>query len=525
MFSQKKWIENVEESDDEMEEKVYRKNDSGKVWLVGAGPGDAGLLTVKGQKVIEEADVIVYDHLAGNEILSEIDREKKFINVGKQAGHHPISQEEINQILVQEAEKGKKVVRLKGGDPFLFGRGGEELLELKKHGIPFEVVPGVTSSLAVPAYNGIPVTHRDYASSLHIVTGHKKKGGDQEINYRALAEAGGTLVFLMGVTCLASIMENLIGAGMDPGTPAAILQEGTTARQQKISATLETLAEEAEKAQIHPPAIIIVGEVCTLQEELSWHEKLPLAGMCVMLTRPKELICDMADRLRRLGAQVLEVPTIATVPMKDNKRFANCLDHMKKYDWIVFTSQVGVRIFFEELDKKKIDVRIFSGIRFAVIGEGTGRELSKHGIYADLIPEVYDGETLARLLSDQNIRKQRILIPRASKGNQKLVPILKEAGAEVDDISIYDTVFQNGEDPDLRKELERSRVDCVTFTSSSTVEGFVRMYEGIDFSGIRAVCIGRQTAETAEKYGMECYIAEKADIDSMIEQIERVKAR
>ena len=383
----------------------------------------------------------------------------------------------------------------------------------------------MTSSLAVPAYNGIPVTHRDYASSLHIITGHKKKGGDQEINYRALAEAGGTLVFLMGVTCLANIMENLIKAGMDPGTPAAILQEGTTARQKKITATLETLAEEAEKAQIQPPAIIIVGEVCALQDELSWHEKLPLAGLCVMLTRPKELICDMADRLRSLGAQVLEVPAIATVPVKDNVRFTDCLDHVKDYNWIVFTSQAGVRIFFEELEKKKIDIRIFSGIRFAVIGEGTGRELSKHGIYADLMPEVYDGESLARLLSDQNIGKQRILIPRASKGNQKLVPILREAGAEVEDLPIYDTVLQNAVEPDMSQELAKGRVDCVTFTSSSTVEGFVRMYEGIDFTGIWAVCIGRQTAETAEKYGMKCYIAEKADIDSMIEQIERVKAR
>ncbi len=522
---QKRWNESIGESEEEMKEKMNCKKDSGKVWLVGAGPGDAGLLTIKGQKVIEAADVIVYDHLAGDEILSQIDRGKRFINVGKQAGHHPIPQEEINQILVQEAEKGKKVVRLKGGDPFLFGRGGEELLELKKHGIPFEVVPGVTSSLAVPAYNGIPVTHRDYASSLHIITGHKKKGGDQEINYRALAEAGGTLVFLMGVTCLANIMKNLIKAGMDPGTPAAILQEGTTARQQKITATLETLAEEAEKAQIRPPAIIIVGEVCALQDELSWHEKLPLAGMCVMLTRPKELICDMADRLRSLGAQVLEVPAIATVPVKDNVRFTDCLDHVKDYNWIVFTSQAGVRIFFEELEKKKIDVRIFSGIRFAVIGEGTGRELSKHGIYADLMPEVYDGESLARLLSDQNIGKQRILIPRASKGNQKLVPILREAGAEVDDLPIYDTVLQNAVEPDMSQELAKGKVDCVTFTSSSTVEGFVRMYEGMDFTGIRAVCIGRQTTETAEKYGMKCYIAEKADIDSMIEQIERVKTR
>lgn len=271
---------------------------TGKVWLVGAGPGDIGLMTVKGKALLEKADVIVYDHLVGNEILSALDDDKKLINVGKLAGHHLISQEEINRILVEEAKKGQKVVRLKGGDPFLFGRGGEELAELKRYGIPFEVVPGVTSSLAVPAYSGIPVTHREFASSVHIITGHKKSGKTEDIDYEVLARIGGTLVFLMGVTALPDIRRKLLEAGMDPDTPAAVLQEGTTAGQRRVAATLNDLENKVREAKIHPPAIIVVGQVCKLANTLSWREEMPLFGVRIVLTRPRKLISTLAERLR-----------------------------------------------------------------------------------------------------------------------------------------------------------------------------------------------------------------------------------
>ena len=269
--------------------------ETGKVWLAGAGPGDAGLLTRKAEQVLESADVVVYDHLVGRDILARIRPDQKAVNVGKISGHHPIPQEEIGQILVEEARQGNQVVRLKGGDPFLFGRGGEELLKLKEAGIPFEVIPGVTSALAVPAYAGIPVTHRDYVSSLHIVTGHKKKNGELECDYPVLVQAGGTLVFLMGVTALPDIVKGLLDAGMDPQMPSAVIQEGTLAGQRKVLAPLAELLEACRKEEIQPPAIIVVGQVCRLSEEISWYEKLPLSGMRVLVTRPRELISSMAE--------------------------------------------------------------------------------------------------------------------------------------------------------------------------------------------------------------------------------------
>ncbi len=495
---------------------------AGKVYLVGAGPGDVGLLTVKGRAVLRGADVIVYDHLAGDEVLAAVGNDKEMIHVGKTAGHHQVSQEQINQILVEKAEKGKIVVRLKGGDPFLFGRGGEELEELKKHKIMFEVVPGVTSPLAVPAYNGIPVTHRDYASSLHIITGHRREGGAGAIRYRALVEAEGTLVFLMGVTALPEIVTGLLKAGMEPEMPAAILQEGTTARQKRIITTLFRLVKEAEKAEITPPAVIVIGRVCGLSDRLSWREKQPLAGMCVLLTRPKELIFMTAEKLRRLGAQVLETPVIDTVPLKNQSRLKKSLMKIQDYHWIVFTSQAGVRIFFEEMAERKWDIRRLLHLKFAVIGSGTGKELSRRGIYADLMPEVYEGGALGELLSQQNITGQKILIPRAERGNARLVPILEKAGAEVDDIPIYRTEYRKCAIP-VKELLYKNRIDCVVFTSSSTVEGFAAASEGTDYSKITAACIGRQTAESARKYGMKCYVSEEASIDSLIELVERIK--
>lgn len=499
------------------------KKRQGKVWLVGAGPGDAGLMTVKGQAVLEEAEVIVYDHLVGKDILAKIRKDKKFINVGKVAGHHPIPQEEINQILAREAGKGHKVARLKGGDPFLFGRGGEELEELARQKIAFEVVPGVTSSLAVPAYNGIPVTHRDYASSLHIITGHKKEGQEQPINYRAMVEAEGTLVFLMGVTALRQIMTNLLEAGIDPEMPAAVLQEGTTARQKKVVSTVAHLYEAAKEAGIRPPAIIVVGRVCALSERLSWYEGLPLMGMRVLVTRPRELASVMAGKLRGLGAEVLEVPAIDTVPVEENIRLKESFKKIEEYDWIVFTSQIGVRVFFEEMEEAKGDVRRLHAAKFAVIGEGTARALRRKGIHADLMPETYDGVSLAMLLARQDVMEKKILIPRAAAGNPQLAPILEEAGAIVEDIPIYTTIYQNCEGIDLTEEIEKGRIDCVAFTSSSTVEGFAAITRGADYSKFKAACIGEQTAHMAEKYGMDCYVAGKATIDDLVALIERIK--
>lgn len=502
---------------------------SGKVWLVGAGPGDAGLLTIKGSEVLCRADVLVYDHLAGKDIIAKYGAGKEMINVGKIAGHHPVPQDEINQILIREAKKGKKVVRLKGGDPFLFGRGGEELQELAKEGIPFEVVPGITSALSVPAYNGIPVTHRDHASSVHIITGHAKKGERAKIAYKALVGAGGTLVFLMGVTALGEIMTGLLEAGMDPQTPAAVLQEGTTARQRKVTATVGTLEAEASRAEIRPPAVIVVGDVCGLSGSLAWYEKLPLMGMRVLLTRPEEVISSTAEKLRQRGADVLEMPTVRIVPFEaeeteEKKEFPD-----EDCDWIVFTSQAGVRVFFENRRQLKKDIRHLYHARYAVIGEGTKKALEQYGIFADVMPEVYDGESLAEALTKAGISGKKILIPRAEKGNENLVPMLEKAGAKVCDLPIYRTVWREAPDDQIRKELIKEikggKIDCVVFTSSSTVHGFARAAGEIDHTKIVAACIGEKTAHTARSYGMQCEIADQATIDSLIELVERIKQK
>ena len=397
---------------------------TGKVWLVGAGPGDIGLFTLKGLKVLEQADVVVYDSLVGQGVLSRIPENARLINVGKRASHHIMRQENINQVLLEEAQKGLRVVRLKGGDPFLFGRGGEELELLRENGIPYEVVPGVTSSIAVPAYNGVPVTHRDFCSSVHIITGHKRAGEEYDIDFRALVDTKGTLVFLMGVSALPDICAGLINAGMEKDMPAAILQKGTTAGQKRIVATVSTLEEEVKRQGIETPAIIVVGKVCTLAEKFGWYEELPLAGWKVLVTRPKELVSRTADKLREKGAEVLELPAIRTVPMEDQSRLYQAMDQLETYQWLVFTSPTGVRVFFEELVRHGKDIRAMGSIRLAVIGEGTKKALKERGLLADFVPSVYDGDTLGKELSEILSGGEKILIPRAEKGNEKLTEFL-----------------------------------------------------------------------------------------------------
>lgn len=305
----------VNQNGSEKRRKKGNSGRTGKVWLAGAGPGDAGLLTVKAAELIERADVIVYDALISAELLSRIPRDTEAIYVGKHAGKHPVPQEEINQILVREAEKGKNVLRLKGGDPFVFGRGGEELEMLVQSDIPFEVVPGITSSVAVPAYAGIPVTHRDYTSSFHVITGHARKDGKLSIDFDSLVRLNGTLVFLMSVSSMEKILKGLLDAGMDPDMPAAVLERGTTARQRRVTATVSTLKEAADRADIRTPAIILVGKVCALAEELHWAEDRILGGRQFLLTRPRQNLSALAKRLRELGAQVIEMPAIHTEPI------------------------------------------------------------------------------------------------------------------------------------------------------------------------------------------------------------------
>ena len=457
---------------------------SGKVWLVGAGPGDIGLFTLKGEAVLQQADVVVYDSLVGEGVLARIPEHARLINVGKRASHHTMVQEDINKVLLEEAQKGNKVVRLKGGDPFLFGRGGEELELLSENGIPYEIVPGVTSPISVPAYNGIPVTHRDFCSSLHIITGHKRAGQEYDIDFKALTQTKGTLVFLMGIAALEDICSGLLAGGMNPDMPAAVLQKGTTAGQKRVVATVGTLKAEVDRQGIETPAIIVVGKVCSLADKFAWYEKLPLAGWKVLVTRPRQHISKTADLLRKRGAEVLELPSICTVPVEDNSRLYETFEKIRTYQWIIFTSPAGVEIFFDEMDKKEMDVRSIGQAKIAVIGEG---------------------------------------IPRAEAGNKKLTSLLEETGAKVDDIATYTTRYEKSRLIDEKKEFETGSVDCVVFTSASTVKGFVEGTPGLDYTKVKAACIGKQTKAAADAYGMQTRMAEKATIESLIELVEQMK--
>ncbi|MCR5626148.1 MAG: uroporphyrinogen-III C-methyltransferase [Lachnospiraceae bacterium] len=495
---------------------------AGKVYLVGAGPGERGLFTLKGLKVLKEAEVVVYDALVGEEVLTLIPEEAELINVGKRAGNHIMVQEDINKVLLDKALEGKKVVRLKGGDPFLFGRGGEELELLTKNDIPYEVIPGVTSAFAVPAYNGIPVTHRDYTSSVHIITGHKKKGEEYDIDFEALVRTKGTLIFLMGIAALEDIMNSLLKAGMDGKTPAAVLEKGTTAGQRRVVATVETLKEEADKAGIETPAIIVVGDVCKLSEEFFWYEKKPLGTKRILLTRPKDLQSEMAGKLRDLGAEVMELPAIRTEPYKENQKLKECL--VKDYDWLVFTSPTGVKVFMEEFLKEK-DVRALWKSKLAVIGTGSEKELRKYGLKADFKPSVFDGETLGRELagvinSDRRSGNIRVLIPRAAIGNKELTDELSKAGnIDIDDIPTYDTVYASSPVVDERSYVEEGLIDYAVFTSASTVRGFAAAMEGADITKVKAVCIGKQTEAEALKMGMKTKRAKEASMDSLAQAV------
>lgn len=507
-------------TDHEKTDSGNQKHRGGKVWLVGAGPNDAGLLTLKGKAVLEQADVVVYDHLVGPGILSMIPKTATLVDVGKISGNHPVPQKEINRILVEEALAGQRVVRLKGGDPFLFGRGGEELEELHKNKIPFEIVPGVTSAISVPAYNGIPVTHRDFCSSVHIITGHTKNLERADIDFPSLVKFGGTLVFLMGVASMPVICKELIDAGMDPSMPAAILENGTTAHQRRVVSDLANLPKDAENAQIQTPAIIVVGKVCSLAEQFHWAEDRPLGRMKIMVTRPKDRSSSLTAKLQEYGAEVIEVPTIETDQILENDSLNEALENLTNYDWIAFTSPFGVKVFFQKLMELKIDIRKLAGLKFAAIGSATQKAIEEKGILVDLVPETYDGKALGEALAKLLLKEEAIeeakpvvLIPRARIGSEDLLKPLEEAGIDFEDLPIYDTT--DAEESGLA--WYDASVDYVAFTSASTVRGFVKLAKDIDYTTVKAVCIGEQTAQEARKYGITVSVAEKATIDSMVE--------
>ncbi len=473
------------------------------VFLVGAGPGDAGLFTRKGLECVRRADVIVYDNLISGSILNEARLDAELIYAGKRSGQHHMTQEEIQKLLVDLAMQGKSVVRLKGGDPYIFGRGGEEALELERHGIPFEVVPGVSSSYSVPAYAGIPVTQREMASSLHIITGHEgDHKEDASLDYSVLAKEEGTLVFLMGLKNLPRIADQLIAYGKAPDTPAAVIQNGAGARQRTAVSDLAHIAGEADRCGLKTPAIIVVGDVVKLSKRLQWFGRGPLHGKRVLVTGTRYISKELEEELKPLGAETVTISLIESRAMW-TEEIRQALDQIGRYAWMVFTSSNGVDLFFEVLREQDIDLRRLMHLKFAVIGRKTAAALKDHGFSCDFVPENYSGADLAREWIPTLGKDERILLLRAQEGSDVLPVKLKEAGIPFADIPLYTTWT----DWRRKEELNRmiGQVDYVTIASSSAARALYGMLDDKEHIPAKVVSIGPFTTKTARKLGLPVY--------------------
>lgn len=493
---------------------------TGTVYLVGAGPGDAGLITVRGRDLVERADVVVYDRLVGAEIINWCRADAEKIFVGKEAGRHSMTQDEINSLLVEKALQGQQVCRLKGGDPFVFGRGGEEALFCLQHEVPFEIVPGVTSAIAAPAYAGIPVTHRGAATSFAVVTGHTK---DDEAPPENLPVAD-TLICLMGVRALPKIVAALLARGENPDKPVALVRWGTTENQQVVNGTLETIESEVEKAQLRPPALIVIGEVVNLREQLRWFDHRPLWGQTVIVTRAREQASSLVSGLRGCGARVIQCPTIRVEDLEDYALLNSAIENLHNYNWVVFTSTNGVEKFWEQLKRHELDARALGQSQVAAIGPATETALKERGIVPDLVPQSSISEEVAASLVQHGIKEKTVLIVRALEGREVLQEKLRAEGAHVRLAPCYKTVPDNSQAELAKAEIEAGRVQWITFTSSSTVKNFVDAI-GAEFinrhrKNFRVACIGPITAETARRLDITPnVVAKNASVEALVEVI------
>ena len=491
---------------------------SGKILLVGAGPGGKGLLTLRGLEALGEADAVVYDRLVSEEILSLIPSSAEKIDAGKSPGSHPVPQPEINRILVEKAEEGKTVVRLKGGDPFVFGRGGEELDIPAEKGIPFEVVPGVTSAVAALSEAGIPVTARGVASSFHVITGHQKGDEPLQIPFDALAKAGGTLVFLMGMGALPKLAEGLISAGMDPETPAAIVENGARPEQRKLLSTLARLPEEAAAMGLHSPAVIAVGAVCGLSGRYDWREKLPLHGKKIIAGRSGSAEGKLLRLLERMGASVYDLPLIRTDPLPGPVP-PDILDSR----WLTFSSKVGVRCFFARLLESGLDTRALSGVKIAAVGRATAAALREKGILPDLIPEQFDGEHLGKALAERTEPFDLITLCEPESPSGTLREMLTAAGRTVRSLPLYRTAPLPLREPERVERMLREGVPAA-FSSGSMARSLAASLPGMDFSGVTAFCIGRETGKAAREAGFRTVVAEEATLEGLAGMIRETLA-
>lgn len=488
---------------------------SGKVYLVGAGPGDPGLLTLKGKDCLEQAQVVLYDYLANPALLRYAPPSAERIYVGRRGRGRYQDQADINRLLIERAKAGQIVVRLKGGDPFVFGRGGEEAEAVAAAGVDFEIVPGVTAAIAVPAYAGIPVTHRTLASTVTVVTGHEdpSKPGSA-LDWPKLAGTSGTLVFMMGMKTLPSIVARLLEDGRSFETPVAAVRWGTRADQQTVVGTLRDIVAKAEQARFEPPTVIVVGEVVKLRDQLNWFEKRPLFGKRIVVTRAQDQAGEFTHLLAAYGAEPVEAPTIQTVPPDSWQAMDLAILHLVDYHWLIFTSVNGVGPFMARLQSAGRDSRALSHLRICAIGPRTAQELGRYGVVPDVVPAQYQAEGILARLTEEQLRGKRVLIPRAETAREILPEQLRERGALVDVIPVYRTIVPTGDLHALEQQIGEGRIDAVTFTSSSTVRNFVELTGGAEkarrlMARVTVACIGPITARTAEEFGLPVAIVAK----------------
>ncbi len=489
------------------------------VYLVGAGPGDPGLITARGLALLRSAHVVVYDRLVDRALLDEARPETEMVDAGKARGNRRMSQDDINRLLVERAREGLRVVRLKGGDPFIFGRGGEEAEALAAAGVPFEVVPGVTSAIAAPAYAGIPLTHRRLASHVTIVSGAEDLAKPESaVDWARLASLGGTLVVMMGWESLPATVESLRRHGMDGATPAALIEWGTEPYQRTVEGSLADVVERGQAARLSPPVVVVFGEVAALRSRIRWFESRPLYGKRVLVPRTRSQAGALSRLLRERGAEPLEIPTIEVRPPEDIARLDDALRTLHAYDWVVFVSVNGVQEAFGRLDALGLDARAFGGARVCAVGSATAAALREHGIVADLRPRESVSESIVEGLAAAGIAGKRVLLLRAQEGREALSSGLAQAGALVEDVAAYRTVAPEESRGPVRDMLSGRGVDALALTSSSTLTNLLALLDGDSsaLAGAAVACIGPVTAATAREAGLRVdVVASQATVESL----------
>nr|ADI22610.1 uroporphyrinogen-III methylase [uncultured verrucomicrobium HF0500_16O23] len=485
--------------------------EKGTVYLVGAGPGDTGLLTMRGAELLSRADVIVYDALCNPSLLKLAPSAAEVIFGGKRAADHTIPQDQLNQLLVDKAGDGKTVVRLKGGDPFVFGRGGEEAVELSEAGVPFEIVPGISSAIAAPAYAGIPITHRDHCSSYTVITGHEQpsKGGESAVDWGQLSSDPGTKIILMGVDRIRSIADRLMENGLSRDTSVGMVRWGTTGRQETLIGQIDDIADLVDKNNFQSPAVTVIGSVVNLREKLNWFEKLPLFGQRVVVTRTRQQASVLTGQLTELGAEVLEMPTIRIEEPDDKITLKDGLLGLGSYQWLIFTSPNGVERFFDYFFKAFDDIRDIGGCRIAAIGPATAAKLKDLHLNIDLMPEDYTAAGVVKSFQeskDYTIENENVALFRAQVANSELPKALEKLGAIIDDIPVYKTVPETEDVTGAVSMMEEGGADWITFTSSSTVENFNARFgivKSLEQHGMKPISIGPETSKTLRNLGVE----------------------